>query len=208
MKLLNLDKVLCLSAHPDDAEYSMLGTMIRFENTNFDIVVLSNGGDFDKSSGKSRKKECTNTWSNFSNVSGYFLETGYLKDKLQDEWINVIEKNYDIDSYNAIFTPTHLDSHFEHRLVNKVGKALLRTSKCGLITYKSPSTLEEWIPNFYVDVSNLINKKIGMLENFESQKSKSYFKSDSIKAFHSNYISSKFGVNYVEHFKIERVFSI
>lgn len=208
MKFLNLDKVLCLSAHPDDAEYSMLGSMIRFHSTTFDVVVLSNGGDFDSSSGKSRKTECDKIWTNFKNVNGDFLKECYLKDKLQDEWINIIEKKYDINGYNAIFAPTNLDSHFEHRLVNKIAKALLRTSSCGLITYKSPSTLEDWIPNLYVDVNTLVNKKIAMLDNFQSQKTKSYFKPDSIKAFHSNYMSSKFGVNYVEHFKIERVFSI
>ena len=208
MKFLNLNKVLCLSAHPDDAEYSMLGSMIKFHSTQFDIVVLSNGGDFDKSSGQSREKECNNTWSNFKNVSGNFLSTEYLKDKLQDEWINIIENNYDINNYNVIFTPTHLDSHFEHRLVNKVAKALLRTSSCGLISYRSPSTLEEWTPNYYVNINTLINKKIAILNNFESQKSKSYFKSDSIHAFHSNYMSSKFGINYVEHYKIERLFTL
>ena len=162
MKFLNLNKVLCLSAHPDDAEYSMLGSMIKFHSTQFDIVVLSNGGDFDKSSGQSREKECNNTWSNFKNVSGNFLSTEYLKDKLQDEWINIIENNYDINNYNVIFTPTHLDSHFEHRLVNKVAKALLRTSSCGLISYRSPSTLEEWTPNYYVNINTLINKKIAI----------------------------------------------
>ena len=47
MKFLNLDKVLCLSAHPDDAEYGVLGSMIKFGDTQFDVVVLSNGGDFD-----------------------------------------------------------------------------------------------------------------------------------------------------------------
>lgn len=208
MKFLNLNRVLCLSAHPDDAEYSMLGSMIKFDTTQFDIVVLSNGGDFDISSGESREKECNTIWDNFSNIDGSFIEKNHIKDKLQDEWINIIEKKYNLNSYNAIFTPTHLDTHFEHRLVNKVAKALLRTSSCGLITYKSPSTLEEWIPNFYVNISNLINTKTEMLDNFKSQKSKSYFKQDSIRAFHSNYISSKFGVNYVEHYKIERVFSL
>ena len=47
MKFLNYDKVLCLSPHPDDAEYGMLGTIMKYKDTKFDIVVLSQGGDFD-----------------------------------------------------------------------------------------------------------------------------------------------------------------
>ena len=31
MKFLNLDRVLCLSAHPDDTEYGMLGSMMKFD---------------------------------------------------------------------------------------------------------------------------------------------------------------------------------
>ena len=56
MKFLNLNRVLCISAHPDDTEYGALGSMIKFKDTQFDVVVLSNGGDFDKSSGFNREK--------------------------------------------------------------------------------------------------------------------------------------------------------
>ena len=31
-KFLNFNKVLCLSPHPDDVEYAMLGSMIKFKN--------------------------------------------------------------------------------------------------------------------------------------------------------------------------------
>jgi hypothetical protein len=68
--------------------------------------------------------------------------------------------------------------------------------------------METWRPNYYVSVNDIINKKIIMLENFKSQKSKSYFQPDSVKAFHTNYVSSKFGINYVEHYNIERVFNL
>ena len=33
MKFLNANKVLCLSAHPDDAEYGALGSIIKFNQT-------------------------------------------------------------------------------------------------------------------------------------------------------------------------------
>ena len=55
MKLLNYDKVLCLSPHPDDVEYGMLGTICKYKNTQFDIVFLSQGGDFDQSTAKERQ---------------------------------------------------------------------------------------------------------------------------------------------------------
>jgi len=208
MKFLNLDRVLCLSAHPDDAEYGMLGSMMKFTKTQFDVAVLSNGGDFDGSTGTNRIKECSDIWGSLSNVSGNFLDNNYIKDRSEDSWINKIEKKYDVNSYDVIFTTPHLDTHFEHRIVNRIAWALIRSSKCGLITYKAPSTMETWKPNYYISINDIINKKIIMLENFKSQKSKSYFQPDSVKAFHTNYMSSKFGINYVEHYNIERVFSL
>ena len=40
MKLLNFNRVLCLSPHPDDVEYSMSGTIMKCTDTIFDIVCL------------------------------------------------------------------------------------------------------------------------------------------------------------------------
>ena len=34
-KFLNFNKVLCLSPHPDDVEYSMLGTILKYNGTKF-----------------------------------------------------------------------------------------------------------------------------------------------------------------------------
>ena len=47
MKFLNYDRVLCLSPHPDDVEYGMLGTILKYKDTNFQILNVSRGGDFD-----------------------------------------------------------------------------------------------------------------------------------------------------------------
>ena len=39
MKLLQFNKVLCLSPHPDDVEYSMSATIKKFQDTQFDLIV-------------------------------------------------------------------------------------------------------------------------------------------------------------------------
>ena len=62
MKFLNFDKVLCIGAHPDDVEYGMVGSMYKFRNTQFDVLILSEGGDFDESTGKKRQLECEEIW--------------------------------------------------------------------------------------------------------------------------------------------------
>jgi len=226
MKLLNYDKVLCLSPHPDDIEYGMLGTIMKYKDTKFDIVVLSRGGDFDKSTAKERQDECREVWKNIDNIEGYFIEdTKFVKDKDEDEWVNVLENKFDISSYDCIITTSPTDSHFEHRMVSNLTYPLVRRSKCGIIQYKSPSTLDTWIPNFFVDISDIQNRnqedghsdgthmlfmamiwyvKLNKLKLFESQQNKSYFEEDAIKSFHSNYQCSNRDMLHVESFKIIR----
>jgi len=225
MKFLNYDKVLCLSPHPDDAEYGMLGTICKYKDTKFDIVVLSQGGDFDKSTAKSRQNECKKIWENIDNINGVFIESEFIKDKDEDEWVNILENKFDISSYDCIITTSPTDSHFEHRMVSNLTYPLVRRSKCGIIQYKSPSTLDTWIPNFFVDISDIQNRnqedghsdgthmlfmamiwyvKLNKLKLFESQQNKSYFEEDAIKSFHSNYQCSNRDMLHVESFKIIR----
>ena len=207
MKFLNLKKILCLSAHPDDVEYGVMGSMAVYGETQFDVLVLSSGGDFDKTTGQDRINECKKVWDWFENVNGEFLGHSYVKDSSEDFWVNHIETKYDVKSYDAILTLPNQDSHFEHRMVNEISYALLRGIDVGLITYRTPSTLEEWIPNYYVDVNSVIQNKIGILrESFVSQKDKLYFQEKSIRDFHTNYLCSKVGVGYVEQFRVERLF--
>jgi LmbE family N-acetylglucosaminyl deacetylase len=226
MKLLNYDKVLCLSPHPDDIEYGALGTIMKYKNTQFDIVVLSQGGDFDITTQTERQNECRKVWENIDNIEGYFIEDSkFIKEKDEDEWVNILENKFDISSYDCIITTSPSDSHFEHRIVSNFTYALVRRSKCGIIQYKSPSTLDTWIPNLFIDIGVIENRnrkdghsdgthmlfmagiwyaKINKLKLFESQKDKSYFEDQAIKSFHSNYQCSNRDMSRVESFKIVR----
>ena len=208
LKFLNLDKVLCLSAHPDDTEYGLLGSMIKFEETSFEVLVLSNGGDFDVTTGDSRFSECQWIWDQLINVNGTCLNYTCVKDSPEDFWVNHIESTFDIKSYDAILTLPKYDSHFEHRMVNHISYALLRGIDVGLITYRTPSTLEEWIPNYYVRIMDeILQSKVDLLrDGFASQKDKLYFQKQSIEDFHTNYLCSKVGAGYVESFRVERLF--
>ena len=209
MKFLNSDKVLCLSAHPDDAEYGMLGTMILSQDTFFDVAVMSSGGDFDDTSGDGRNEECEKIWNDYLNINGKFINGSHIKDKTEDAWINLVESEYDVREYDIIMTTPNIDSHFEHKIANNIAWALIRDCPTGLVTYKTPSTLEDWKPNYYVCLDRWFvgNDKLKQLQKFESQQNKSYFTEKSLKAFHTNYNGLKFGFDSVEHFRIERLYS-
>ena len=215
MRFLNCDKVLCLAAHPDDVEYGMLGSIMKYTDTKFDILVLSEGGNFDDSTSTNRHSECEAIWKGIDNIEGSFLSIKHLADISEDELINTIESKFDISMFDSICTPPIEDAHFEHRKVNRAAYSLVRRIKCGLVTFRTPSALDEWIPNFFVDLSShvvesgavaMFSKKKALLK-FKSQQSKSYFHENSINSFHSNYQCSQRNMTFVESFKIERCYN-
>ena len=211
MRFLNCDKVLCLAAHPDDVEYGMLGSIMKYTDTQFDILVLSEGGNFDESTSTDRHRECESIWEDIDNIQGSFLPIKHLANISEDELINTIESKFDIGTYDSICTPPLEDAHFEHRKVNRAAYSLVRRTSCGLVTFRTPSAVDEWIPNFFVDLTKhttksgaivMFAKKKALLK-FTSQQSKSYFKDNSINSFHSNYQCSQRDMSFVESFRIE-----
>ena len=215
MKLLNYDRVLCLSPHPDDVEYSMLGSMIKSnEDTHFDVLCLTIGGakGFDPTNELNRRDEIKNLHHSYvmgigcDNINFDFSDYDYFEDLNEPGWINYIENKYSIGTYNAIFVPPQEDSMFEHRFVNKFGSALTRGTAVSLIEYNTPSTLNTWKSNIFIDVRNQYEDKLKLLTNFTSQQSKSYFQRNTLDAFHSNFQCKKRGVDIVEQFKVIELF--
>ena len=209
MKFLNFNKVLCLSPHPDDVEYSMGGTVIKYTDTHFDILCLTQGGDCDETTSSSRLKEVKNSWdiTNQNNYKLYFSNYKFLKDLGDDEWINYIETHYtNKKSYDCIITPSEIDSHFEHRIVSSFSWPLTRIKGISLIEYYSPSTLEKWTPNMFIDITNVYDTKLNMLKQFKSQQHRSYFSRETIDGFHTNFQCSKKGYSMVERFNLKQLF--
>ena len=208
MKFFNFSKVLCLSPHPDDVEYSMLGTILKYTDTQFDILCLTKGGakGFDPTNEQDRLQEVKNVWkeAGTTNTKLLFSDCDYFQDKDGDAgWINYIENNFLLDSsYDCIMLPTVEDSMFEHRFVNGLGYALTRVRPISLVEYHTPSTTNDWRPNIFIDIGKYFNKKVSCIMKFTSQASKTYFNQITLDAFHSNFQCRKKNVLTVEQFKI------
>ena len=116
-----------------------------------------------------------------------------------------IEK-YNKHGIDCIFVPPFEDSHFEHRMVHHLAPALARKKKLGIVTYKTPSTLDTWTSNLMVDVTDQLEEKMKFLKYFKSQQNQSYFDTDSISTFHSDYQCTKRKIKYVEAYRIEKIY--
>jgi len=210
MKLLNFNRVLCLSPHPDDVEYSLSGTVIKYQDTHFDLLTMSTGGDFEGAEGSKRLNEVKEFWNvtKVNNISVIIDDKLKSKNNSQDKLIFNIESKYLKDYHDAIFVPTHIDSHFEHRLVNELADPLTRCKGISVVEYRTPSTLNDWTPNMYIDITDQFEDKINMLSKFNSQKDKWYFKTQLVEHFHADYQSYKKGYKYVEQYKIKQLYRI
>ena len=205
MKFLDFDKVLCLSPHPDDVEYSMSGTILKHKDTQFDILCLSQGGDYDVTTRNDRLDEVRKFWSvsSNSNYSLFFSPCKFLKEKGTDEWVHYIETNFLFQNqYDAIITTSAEDSHFEHSFVQSLAAPLSRIHFYSLLEYKSPSSLETFKPNLFVSIEEFYILKCKMLREFSSQLHRPYFESRVLDGFHVNFQSLKKGLGFVEQFKI------
>jgi LmbE family N-acetylglucosaminyl deacetylase len=209
MKFLNFNRVLCLSPHPDDVEYSMSATILKYIDTQFDILCLTQGGDCDKTTNSTRLVEAVNAWkiSNAKNYTLYFSDLKLFKDRNIDQWIKYIEDNYtNINDYDCIMTTSDHDSHFEHVLVSTLSYPISRIKAYSIIQYRSPSTLETWIPNMFVSITDFLDKKKLMINQFKSQINKPYFSNDIVNGFHTNFQCMKKSLGYVESFKIITIY--
>lgn len=213
MKFLNFSKVLCLSPHPDDVEYSMLGSIMKYQNTKFDVLCMTKGGakGFDKTNEMDRLTEVNNVWNqaNLTNVNIIMSDCDFFEDKDRDAgWVNYIENIFlKKENYDCIFIPTKDDSMFEHRFVNGLGPALVRISPISLIEYHTPSTLNLWKPNIFINIEGFYKNKVKCLKGFKSQINKSYFQKDTLEAFHSNFQCRKRGIKIIEQFKLIELFN-
>jgi LmbE family N-acetylglucosaminyl deacetylase len=205
MKFLDFNNVLCLSPHPDDVEYSMGGTILKHQDTHFDILCLTQGGDCDITTSDDRIQEVLNVWSSvdISNYHLYFSGIKFLKDKNIDQWVNYIENEFLFKrKYDAIITTSNQDSHFEHVIVNSLAAPLSRVHFYSLLEYKSPSSLETFQPNLFVSIEDFYYTKKNMLQEFKSQLHRPYFEDRVLEGFHTNFQSMKKGLGFVEQFKI------
>lgn len=211
---------MCLSPHPDDIEIAMMGSVIKFTETHFDILCMTKGGakGFDPTNARDRRREVDQCWSkiNSTNFKVIHSHVDYFEDLTEPGWINYIEKQFiDINNYDALFVPSGLDSMLEHRLVNRIGPPLCRkpvahpARPLSLIEYHICSTLNEWVPNLFVDIGAHLQSKLNALSVFvsQSEKGNGYFDNQAQIAFHTNYQCAKKGYFVAEKFRIIDLFT-
>lgn len=164
-------KCLCIAPHADDESIGMGATLYKYSK-NFKVICLTNGIKGIKTlppedAMKMRKEEFSCAMAK-AGVSHF--EILNINDK---DIITEYEKfsQIDISDYDYIFIPNTLDQHMDHKAVsinlNKLLKEKTHKSDVKIMLYEVWSALA--MPNVYINISDLIDKKMEMINCHKSQ---------------------------------------
>jgi len=178
LELGNSEKCLCLAPHPDDESIGMGGTLIK-KGENFDVICMTNGtggigGDSNQEKINIRKSEFEQAMQKLKLNSYSFFEQSEDRELV----LNSKEfKGLNLEDYDYIFIPNIIDQHRDHKAVSILLKEFLKYKKhkksLKIAFYEVWQTLA--LPNYYVDISDVVEAKKDLIRAYKSQlESKDY----------------------------------
>lgn len=179
---MNEQKLLVITAHPDDAEIMCYGTIAKHHAAGYDclVVVCSDG----KNGGKAdRKKESKNALSKLKINTKYLdFEDG----KIQFDIDLISEIRRIIETYNPNIVITHYPEAkgFEHQDHTAIAKAVINAvskiqSNIRLVLLAEPmiTGMTDFKPNYFIDITEWEKEKKKALKKHISQSKKYYMTS-------------------------------
>jgi N-acetylglucosamine malate deacetylase 1 len=182
------NKVLIVAVHPDDETLGCGGTLLKHKangnEINWLIITEAKIEDgFNHKSIKIRKKEIdiVSEKYEFNNVINLKLATMRLDEYSMSELIDKISKVINEIKPNIIYLPFKGDVHSDHRKIFEASYSCTKSFRYPFIkkiymietlseTEFAPSTKEDsFIPNIFVDISEYMDKKIEIMNIFESE---------------------------------------
>lgn len=170
LKLEKIKKVLVLAPHQDDEIIGCGGTLLKLKEQGSDISIcfLTNGAELSNpiKSVVIRKEEAETV---VKKLNSEVLELGIdnvsmeIEKKTLGKLTQILNNDWD-----TIFTIWPVDQPPKHRLCSYlVGKALAEVNFTGNLVFYAVHT--DLIPNFYVDITKVIDDKEELLHLYKSQ---------------------------------------
>lgn len=160
--------ILAVGPHPDDIEIGCAGTLVRYALREHDVFLLvlttgEMGGE-----PEIRRKEQIKA-AEIIGAKDIFWG-GFIDTELLDQGnkiIHIIENYIKKIQPDFIFVNFFDDTHQDHRIVNQSVLSAARYVK-NVMFYEVPTT-NNFIPNVFVDIASMLDKKLEALEAHASQ---------------------------------------
>ncbi|RLF89425.1 hypothetical protein DRN46_05610 [Thermococci archaeon] len=101
---------------------------------------------------------------------------------------------------DRVYSPSRRDRHQDHVATSMAVDAACKNVKENL-KYETPSTLTEFSPQYFVDISKSISRKIEAISAHKSQIRKHRFRIEAIKGL-ASFRGYQMGVEYAEAFEV------
>jgi LmbE family N-acetylglucosaminyl deacetylase len=194
--------IVAIGAHPDDIEFGCGGTLLRHikMGDNVTFVVLSRG---EKGGDPAiRAREALDSAKRIGADIRVFdfpdasIPSGH-------ELILKIENVIKEIKPRRVYTHSVKDTHQDHRNAAYATLAAARLVP-EILAYESPSLYLNFAPNYYVDISEYIQKKVDILNSFTTQNGKDYMKISAIRGL-SQFRGLAPSVGHAEAFEVLRI---
>lgn len=196
LQIQSTDKILVLAPHADDESIGCGGLLLKYSKQ-CEVVCLTDGrlGDPNVPMNelmRIRKEEFISAM-NFAMLKDYqFLNThdGNLLNEF-DRFAQI-----DFEDYDYIFIPNILDQHPDHKAVGIHLAKLLKSTKvkAKICMYEVWNALA--LPNSYIDISDISQKKKEMVSLYQSQTKHIDYQNRILSL--NNYRGMSVGVEYAE----------
>lgn len=195
--------VLAIGAHPDDVEIGVGGTLVRHARAGDRTTILTltggeHGGDAGARAEESRAAAAL--------LGADLVHLGLPDTVLSEgpETISAIEGVIASVRPTIVYTHTLRDNHQDHRATNRATMIAARGVP-NVLCYQAPSTVIDFTPTHFVDVTEFIDAKLRALRAFASQHAVRIYLADDMTLATARYWS-RFagGVGYVEPLEVVR----
>jgi LmbE family N-acetylglucosaminyl deacetylase len=209
--------ILFIGAHPDDIEIGCGGTVIEHikNSDNVFALVVTDGEQGVKKNTKGYKRynrlEETTEALKSTGIKDSNLIFLHLSDtmlwKARHLLLGSLEKTFEKFCFDRVYTHTEKSYHQDHVTVNQETlRSLRNNAKIDILTYETNgSTKPEFIPNYFVEIGDVIEKKINALKYHESQSDKFTNNSELIITLAKFRAHQAKIVSYSEAFEVKRI---
>ncbi len=219
-----MKKVLVISVHPDDETLGCGGTLLKLarqgHKINWCIVTcMSENAGYSRKEIVQRDNEIKKVGKiyEFNRVDKLNFEAAALDTLDMKMVINPLSKLIGDIKPDTLFMPFKWDVHSDHRIVFDAVWSCVKSFRSPFIktilmmetlseTEMAPPIASNWfVPNFFVDISPFLEKKIEIMELFKSEIHPSPFprSAENIRAL-ARFRGGSINCNYAESFMVLR----
>ena len=201
---LSLDRVLVIGAHPDDIELGAAGFVLRLKDEGAKVygLVMSQGEMGTSAPPRDRRAEAEAA-ARAMGLDGFWVldfPDTHLRDHV-GEVKQAIEKKIGELRISLVLTHGPRETHADHMSVYEAAQEASR--HCSFLCYETVSTPQNFIPNYFVDISLYLSTKLQVLDLHRTQGDKLYMNPEMVSG-RAAHRGLQAGIPYAEAFWVYR----